>query len=284
MTVRVEKPTLSRRLRTFFKSIRFRLTLWTAAILVVILLVFSSFVYYRQAQYLTIDARGQLQEQAQRLAPLYRYAGLAEPGLPAAQLPDFSAMNSQVFPPGETMAFIGMDGSTQQKIGGISDSIIQQLLQAWQTTGQSPDPVTYISTPKSGLARLNLKNQTIYLLSPIFDERRQVGLIILGSPIDPRGQLETLLVTLVFPRWAPWQLLCWAVTGWRRVPWRRCTPSPRRRAASAKPTCTSASTWARRTSWASWPIPLTPCWKGCRRPSTASASSPPMPATSCAPR
>jgi signal transduction histidine kinase len=198
MTVRVEKPTLSRRLRTFFKSIRFRLTLWTAAILVVILLVFSSFVYYRQAQYLTIDARGQLQEQAQRLAPLYRYAGLAEPGLPAAQLPDFSAMNSQVFPPGETMAFIGMDGSTQQKIGGISDSIIQQLLQAWQTTGQSPDPVTYISTPKSGLARLNLKNQTIYLLSPIFDERRQVGLIILGSPIDPRGQLETLLVTLVF--------------------------------------------------------------------------------------
>jgi signal transduction histidine kinase len=197
MTGRVERPTLSQRLRSFFKSIRFRLTLWTAAILVVILLVFSIFVYYRQAQYLTIDARIQLQEQAQRLAPLYRYAGLAEPGLPAAQLPDFSAMNSQVFPPGETMAFIGMDGSTQQKIGGISDSIIQQLLQAWQTTGQSPDPVTYIATPKSGLARLNLKNQTLYLISPVFDERRQVGLIILSSPIDPRGQLQTLLVTLV---------------------------------------------------------------------------------------
>ena len=66
------------RLRLFFKSIRFRLTLWTAAILVVILLVFSIFVYYRQAQYLTIDTRIQLQEQAQRLSPLYRFAGLVK--------------------------------------------------------------------------------------------------------------------------------------------------------------------------------------------------------------
>ena len=84
MTGRVEKPILLVRLRTFIKSIRFRLTLWTAAILVVILFAFSIFVYYRQAQYLTIDARIQLQEQAQRLAPLYRYVGMAEPGLAAA--------------------------------------------------------------------------------------------------------------------------------------------------------------------------------------------------------
>ncbi len=196
MTARVEKSRLLVRLRTFFKSIRFRLTLWTAAVVVVILLVFSTFVYYRQAQYLTIDVRIQLQELAQRLTPLYRYVGLAEPGLPAAQLPDFTSTNTQVFPAGETMAFIGMDGSTLQKVGGISDSTIHLLLQAWQASGRSPDPVTYIATPQ-GLAGLNLKNQTLYLISPVMDERRQVGLIILSSPIDPRGQLQTLLVTLV---------------------------------------------------------------------------------------
>ena len=196
MIDRVEKPILFVRLRTFLKSIRFRLTLWTAAILVVILFVFSIFVYYRQAQYLMIDARIQLQEQTQSLAPLYRYVGMAEPGLPAAQLPDFTSMNSQVFPAGETMAFIGTNGSTLQKVGGISDGTIQLLLQAWQASGRSPDPVTYLSAPK-GLAGLSLRNQTLYLVSPVFDERRQVGLIILSSPIDPRGQLQTLLVTLV---------------------------------------------------------------------------------------
>jgi signal transduction histidine kinase len=196
MTPQVEKAKRRLPLRVFFKSIRFRLTLWTAAILVVILLVFSIFVYYRQTQYLLIDARVQLQDQAQRLAPLYRYVGLVGPGLASSQLPDFTAMNSQVFPPGESMAFIGMDGSTRQKVGAISDAAIQQLLQAWQSSGQSLEAVSYVFVPK-GLAGLNLRNQTLYLVSPIFDDRRQVGLIILSSPVDPRGQLQTLLVTLI---------------------------------------------------------------------------------------
>jgi len=193
MTDRDEKPTLW----LFFKSIRFRLTLWTAAILAVILVVFSIFVYYRQAQYLTIDARVLLQEQAQRLAPLYHSGGPDVAGRVVVQMPDFSTMSTQVFPAGEMMAFIGPDGTTLQKVGGISDGAIQPLLQAWQSSGQSPDPHTYLSAPK-GLAGLSLKNQTLYLVSPIFDDRRLVGLIILSGPIDARGQMQTLLVTLVF--------------------------------------------------------------------------------------
>jgi signal transduction histidine kinase len=143
-----------------------------------------------------IDARIQLQEQAQQLSPLYRYVGMAEPGLPSAQIPDFTSVGSQVLPPGESLVFIVPDGSTLQKIGGISDSAIQTLLQAWENAGQTPDPLTYVSSPV-GLGSLNLHNRILYLVSPVFDERRQVGLLILSSPIDPRNQLHTLLVTLL---------------------------------------------------------------------------------------
>ena len=183
-------------LRLFFKSIRFRLTLWSTAILVVILLVFSIFVYYRQAQYLQVDMRVQLLDQAQRLAPLYHLTGQAGTGPVSSQLPDFTTLNSGMFSSSEALAVIGANGSTIQKVGGISDNLIHQLIQAWQTSGQFPGAVTYVSS-SGGLPGLNLENQTLYLVSPITDDRRQIGLIILSSPIDPRGQLNTLLATLV---------------------------------------------------------------------------------------
>jgi signal transduction histidine kinase len=183
-------------LRLFFKSIRFRLTLWSTAILVVILLVFSIFVYYRQAQYLLVDTRVQLLDQAQRLAPLYHLADQAGTGPASSQLPDLTMLNSGMLSGSEALAVIGANGSTIQKLGGISDNLIHQLMQTWQTSGQFPGAVTYISS-SGGLPGLHLGNQTLYLVSPITDDRRQIGLIILSSPIDPRGQLHTLLVTLV---------------------------------------------------------------------------------------
>jgi len=83
-------------LRLFFKSIRFRLTLWSTAILVVILLVFSIFVYYRQAQYLLVDTRVQLLDQAQRLASLYHLTNQAGTGPVSSQLPDLTTLNSGI--------------------------------------------------------------------------------------------------------------------------------------------------------------------------------------------
>ena len=118
------------RLGLFFKSIRFRLTLWTAAILVVILLAFIIFVYYRQEQFLIIDARIQLQEQAQRLTPLYHNAGLPEPGQPAAPLPDPAMLSSGMLSADETLTVLGPDGELLQSVGTISDGVLKPLLQA----------------------------------------------------------------------------------------------------------------------------------------------------------
>ena len=53
--------TAGRGLRFLFQSIRFRLTLWSVAVLAVILLAFSLFVYSRQFYDLKNEVRAELE-------------------------------------------------------------------------------------------------------------------------------------------------------------------------------------------------------------------------------
>jgi signal transduction histidine kinase len=48
------------------------------------------------------------------------------------------------------------------------------------------------------LGNSNQKGSFLYLLTPLFAERRPVGLIILGRPVDADGQLPKLIPTLIF--------------------------------------------------------------------------------------
>ncbi len=188
---------IGQRLLTFLRSIRFRLTVWYVAILAVILVIFCAFVYYRQAYDLKLDMRGQLQVKAQEVAGLYRYANLtgAEGGTP--QLPDLTSQGMQVLSDANSLALIGPSGQTLQKMGKIDDSLISQLVQTWAAASHGPEQILYTVARTDVLGfDLDIKDQTIYLVTPLLLERRPVGLIILGSPIDPGGQLSRLLVTL----------------------------------------------------------------------------------------
>ena len=57
---------------TFFHSIRFRLLLWFTAILALVLVVFSAFIYYNQARDLEDDSLGRLERRSARLQETLR--------------------------------------------------------------------------------------------------------------------------------------------------------------------------------------------------------------------
>ena len=183
----------------FLNSIRFRLTLWSVAILAVILLVFCGFVYYRQAEMLRLDIRSQLQLRTQQLSGLYRYSGVLGPDEDHFQPPDLAPRGMGLLPDTTALAFVSSSGRTLQKAGGIDDQTIAGLVQNWDTTQGSdprPEQVAY-TVSKGDFFGLNVRGQSIYLLSPLITEHHLVGLIILGSPIDPEGQLPRLMVTLI---------------------------------------------------------------------------------------
>ncbi len=187
---------LVKRLWLFFHSIRIRLTLWTVAILTVILAGFSIFIYTRQVTELRTIAQAQLQSQSQQLIVLYRLAGLFNPQAGPFQLPDLSGQGNLMLPDKEMLALIGSDGQTLQKAGGISDDIISQISQAWQKINQAGPPATY-SAAEVTIEDQGKKTGYAFMITSLVAERHYFGLMILGRPVDPDEQLARLAVTLL---------------------------------------------------------------------------------------
>ncbi len=181
------------RLREFTHSIRFRLTLWTVAILAVILLIFSIFVYTRTAYDLEIQAYTQLQSQSQQLGMLFHQppGGNSEEHTSPAGLQANSGIQLAEY---QSLALVGADGQILQKVGTLEDATVDRLAQSWQNAGQPIQPVSYAVTGEAS-AQHDAGKQ-LFLVSPIFWERHWVGLLILGRPLDPNGQLPRLAFSL----------------------------------------------------------------------------------------
>ncbi len=107
------------RLHHFVYSIRFRLTLWSVAILSLVLLVFSAFVVFTQAHLLQVEAENQLQLQSQRLANLYDPL--------TRQLP-LSGLGETTLPPNAVVVLVDEQGTIVQKAGAIGDGDVKQLI------------------------------------------------------------------------------------------------------------------------------------------------------------
>jgi signal transduction histidine kinase len=187
----------AKRMGIFLHTIRFRLTLWTVAIVSLILLAFSIFIYTRQIQNLQIVAQAQLQSQSQQLIVLYRLAGLFNPQISPFQVPDLSGgQGDLLLPDKEMLALVGPDGQTIQKAGGIGDNIISQISTAWQHASQTNPTATFTATEKLADGNGDQTNY-VFLITPLLAERHFFGLMVLGRPVDPNGQLPSLLVTLL---------------------------------------------------------------------------------------
>ena len=94
---------------TFFHSIRFRLLLWFTAILALVLIVFSAFVYYNQARDLEDDALGRLERRLVRLQETVRISLHEQNG----QL----VLPEDVLEDSDALALIGSNGQVLASYG-----------------------------------------------------------------------------------------------------------------------------------------------------------------------
>ena len=181
------------RLREFVQSIRFRLTLWTVAILAVILLVFCVFVYTRTAYDLEVQGYTQLQVQAQQLAMLFRAPPHSEQEEQTAPT-GLQANTSISLSEHQNLAIVASSGEVVQRVGSLDDATIGQVVKSGGPPGQAFQrvPCTASGTGAAG----GEKGKQIYQVSPIVWERRWVGLLILGMPLDAAGQLPRLALSL----------------------------------------------------------------------------------------
>ncbi len=177
-------------------SIRFRLALWFVAILAIVLVIFSAFVYTRQKQdlqYQTVDRLELKIRQLQALDVLNNPANFFGGQFSLPILPQDS---QPLLNDNEVLALTDLQGQVLQKMGPISSNSVQGLAQYALGRSSEERAFTY-SIFSAAAANSSSPNQYLFLVAPISFEHRIIGFLILGSPVDPTGQLHRLLITLL---------------------------------------------------------------------------------------
>jgi heavy metal sensor kinase len=177
-------PGFGKRLASLFHSIRFRLVLWFAAILALVLFIFSAFIYVNQAR----DIQGEAQFRLERkMAALEVTLTVTQSGIliPQGVLQDT-----------DVLVLIGPTGQVLASRGPIpAQDAVQLAVRAQQKHEQNRNPsdgfVSWLEGSSSPQANY------IFVTVPIMDISRQTGLVILGSPVDPYGLFSRLLLTLI---------------------------------------------------------------------------------------
>jgi len=168
---------------TFFHSIRFRLLLWFTAILALVLIVFSAFVYYNQARDLEDDALGRLERRLVRLQETVRISLHEQNGqlvLPEDVLEDTDAL-----------ALIGSNGQVLTSYGNFPNRDVGQIAkQATQNRSEHDESF------ENSASWVDKNSAYAYAVAPIFGESGQTSLLVLGGPLDPDERMEGLLISL----------------------------------------------------------------------------------------
>jgi signal transduction histidine kinase len=185
-----------KRIGAFFRSIRFRLTLWYLLILAFVLFLFCGFVYTRQSTNLKSAALDRLALKSHQLEGLYRALSVATPGTNIIAFPDISSSGTALIQEGEVLALVSTQGQIIQKMGPIDNTDLNQIYSAISQTNTDADTFIY---PLKVYTTTNTFSEQKYFFAatPIALYRQIVGFMILGVPIDPTGQLPRLLVTLI---------------------------------------------------------------------------------------
>jgi heavy metal sensor kinase len=161
----------------FLHSIRFRLLLWFAAILALVMFVFSAFIYFSQAR----DIRGDA------LYRLNRKAELISKKLRGVELPPNILQETDV------CVLLNLDGKALAHQGITNDQEVVNLVQHAEEAAQPQDSgghnygISWMET------RGDPKTEYIFILALIPPD----ALLILGSPFDPYNLNSRLSTSLL---------------------------------------------------------------------------------------
>jgi len=178
-------------------SFRFRLTLLFVAILAIILVGFSVFIYTRQVQVLRAEAVTRLSGGSVQLASYYGALlrrAMEEPN--EVPLSNLSQEKLPLLGQDDLLAVIGMDGTVFQQQGRFQDQELVNLINNWQRMPAAVGPIPIIRT-SSNERGIKTRSTYLYEITPIHFETRWSGAILLGTPLDPGNQLEHLAITLM---------------------------------------------------------------------------------------
>ncbi len=179
----------------FLHSIRFRLTLWFVAILGLVVAAFGGFIYSTQAHELHLAALERLALQARQLVTFYRLAGLqfsADGQLLVPQLEN----NTPLLQTDEILVIASAQGQVIYSAGPIAGTEADHLASYGLKQGQEAGPFTY-AIAQASRPDSPFQQEYYFAMAPLSLAPGQPGLLILGSPTDPGGQLQRLLVTLL---------------------------------------------------------------------------------------
>jgi heavy metal sensor kinase len=174
---------LGKRVMLLVQSIRFRITLWFTAILALVLLVFSIFVYYNQARDIGIDDLSRLEH---KMTALEATILLSPNGI---MVPDGVLQDTDVF------VFLSSDGQVIASKGPLSaQQVIQMVINAQQEQGRYSGPTIGLGNHRPGNTISN--SNYIFVAAPV-TYLNQNGYFLLGTLADPYGLSSRLIFTLL---------------------------------------------------------------------------------------
>ncbi len=175
------------RLDLLFHSIRFRLVLWFVLILSLVLVTFSGLLLYARVRELQAETINRLEAKYEGLEHFFRSGalGLIDPG--SLRSDGTSGVLSQH----DVLALINTDGTPAYISGPLAQPPLLNLSRV------EVDPRAHVVEYKTYL-RENALDLYAFLITPVVTPSRTLaGFIVLGTPIDPLGELKRLLISLL---------------------------------------------------------------------------------------
>jgi signal transduction histidine kinase len=160
-------------------SIRFRITLWTLGVLVIVLFAFSAFIFYNQRVGLEISAIARLSLHARQMAH-----GPVVMGNPQD---------------GDVIALVNQDGKVLQNYGTLKQQEIDNVISALKTNDILIPPDNFVRIAVNQSSWFDFAHVgALYLVGKVDDAASNASyMVMIGTQVDPTGMLPVLLGGLI---------------------------------------------------------------------------------------
>jgi heavy metal sensor kinase len=178
------------RMNLILHSIRFRLALWFVFILAILLIGFSSILFYIQIQELRDETLIRLESKLENIEKAFGVDLANSQNVDEQGFPLNTNNDSISFQKEDVLILYQADRSLQKMWGPFTETINLDLSQV--NKGNEREPLIELVTLRS----TNNQTQYLFKIVPLYSKELTTGYLALGTPLDPRNKLERLLVNL----------------------------------------------------------------------------------------